>query len=173
MLFKTFHDWLFDGNQKNEIPKSDPENDVSDILEITHTYIISLFIKCGSFNNYLNKHFNNIGLRYVDKSELLYYIKEQVYKLGIKQHQLYYPARTRKNKLFDVLREKFLYLKNNDISLICDKIDKSDEKEQIYNSLEIKKSKRERIKKKKIKKDKVSLNDFLRNFTIMDFEKDH
>lgn len=172
MPFQIFMGWLFDGNPNSPIPEPDPDNGIIDILKynspITHTYIISLFMKCGSFNYYLNEHFNNINLRYIDKSELFYFIKKQVYERNIKRYQLYYIKRTRKSKLFDIIRERMLYLKNDDISLICDRIDSSEEKEKIYTSLGIEKPKRERVKNKKIK-NIISLNEFLsENFNIME-----
>lgn len=173
MPFKTFMGWIFDGNPKSEIPKPNPENGIPDILKynspITHTYVISLFVKCGVLNNYLDKHFNNINLRYINKSELFYYIKEQIYKHKIKRYQLYYSFKSRKSKLFEILREKCPQLKNCDISFLCEKIDTSNEKEDIYNSLGLIKPKKERIKKKKIERKSISLNEFLnQNFTIMD-----
>lgn len=174
MPFKTFNNWLFDGNIKSEIPKPDPENNVPDILKynspISSTYAISLFLKCGRFNHYLDKYFNNINLRYIDKREMFHYIKEQVCKMKIKRYQIYYTRRTRKTKLFEILRDKLPYLKDNDISSICNKVDASDKKDDIYNSIGITKPKREKFKKKKIKeRNKISLNDFLREtFTIMD-----
>lgn len=173
MPFKTFTNWLFDGKINSPIPNPDPENGIPDILKynspITSTYIISLFTKCQKLNYYLNKYLNNMSLRYIDKSELFFYIKKCVIENKIKRHQIHYFIYDRKNKLFQELRKKLPHLKNGDISLMCEQIEKSNEKESIYQSLGIKKPKKEKIKKIKIKKiqKKLSLIDFLRdNFSV-------
>ena len=80
MPFKTFNTWLFDGNQSSPIPK--------DILKynspISHTYVISLFLKNGTLNNYLDKYFNDLNLRYLTKEELFRFIKKCVLDFKIK-----------------------------------------------------------------------------------------
>jgi len=167
---------MFDENINNPIPEPNPEYGIPDILKynspITHTYLISLFIKCGKLNFYLNKYMNNINLRYIDKKELMFYIKNCVIKNKIKRHQLHYFICTRKHKLFDIFREKLPYLKDDDISLLCKQIDESHEKESIYKSMEIKKPKKQKIKKIK-KKEKIYLKDFVRdNFSIIEVEED-
>lgn len=171
--YRVFVNWLFDGNINSPIPKPDLEYNIPDILRcdslITHVYLISIFIKCGKLNKYLNEYLNNYNLYYIDKSELFLFIKECVVKNNIKRYQLHYSVYNRKNKLFYVLREVLPYLKNDDILLICEQIEKSDEKEQIYDSFKINKFKKEKLKKnKKIKK--ITLNDFLNNFQIIEVE---
>lgn len=168
--FKVFMNWLFDGNINSQIPKEDLKNNIPDILSykspITCTYVINLFIKCLKINNYLDEYFNNINLRYLDKKELFYFIKELVIKNNIKRYQLHYTIYKPKNKLYDLLREKIPYLKNDEILLLCDKIDKLENKDDIYNSLGIIEPKKEKIKK--INQETISLKDFInRNFSIL------
>ncbi len=126
--YKIFLDWLFDNNN-SEIP--------IEILKynsyITSTYIISIFMKCPKLNYYLNKYLNNMSLRYIDKKELLLFIKECTQKYKVKRYQIVYKNWNRKTKLFNIFKQKFPNLKNYEIGLICEKIDNSKEKDNIYN----------------------------------------
>jgi len=64
--------------------------------------------------------------------------------------------------LFDILRLKFPYLKKDDVYLLIDGIDRSDDKEGIYHALGIEEPKKRKIKTgKKVKKIKMPLKDFL------------
>lgn len=173
--YKTFMSWIFDGNINSSIPQPDPECGTPDILKynspITHTYLISLFTKCGKLNHYLNKYMNNINLRYIDKKELMFYIKKCVIENKIKRYQLHYFIYKRKDKLFNLIRTKIPYLKNEDITMICDIINKSDEKESIYRSLGLEKTKKYKVKKIN-KRKKITLINFIKdNFSIVKMEK--
>jgi hypothetical protein len=169
MPFKTFNNWLFDGSRNTPLPK---RKDGVDILKynspITHTYALSLFLRNGPLNHYLNKYFNNMGLRYLPKEELLLFLKKCVIDFRVNRRDMvYYPYR-RKTKLYEALREKVPQFKNNDISLLCDIIDKLEEKEVIYHSLGIEKPKKEKLRKKKTKKKKISSEEFLKeHFSII------
>lgn len=167
MPFKAFSNWLFDNNINSPIP-TEP-----DILKydspITATYVISIFMKCPKLNYQLNTYLNNINLRYIDKRELFLFIKRCVQKYDVKRYQLCYrPYSARKTKLFDLLQTKFSNLKKYEIQYLCDKIDNLKEKDEIYQSLGLEKPKRIKIK---TTKKKISLNDFLNNFTIVEVER--
>ncbi len=166
MPFKTFNTWLFDGNIKSPIPTT------KDVLKynspITHTFVLSLFLRNGKLNHYLNDYFNNINLRYLQKEELFYFIKRCVIDFRIKKRDIVFYPRMAKNKLYDKLREKTPILKNGDISLLCDIIDKSEDKNMVYQALDIEKPKKQKVRTKKIKKKKITLQDFLsEHFSIM------
>jgi hypothetical protein len=165
MPFKTFSNWLFDNDINSPIP-TEP-NILKYDSPITATYMISIFMKCPKLNYYLNTHLNNINLRYIDKQELFLFIKSCVQKFGVKRYQLCYKNWNRKTKLFNIFKQKFPNLKNYEIQFVCDKIDNSKDKDKVYQSLGLEKPKRTKIK---ITKNKVSLNDFLNNFVIMELE---
>jgi len=166
--YSMFLDWIYDGYVNSEIPN--PELLLKYNSPITHTYLISLFVKIGKLNHYLDEYMNNINLRYIDKKELMFYVKKLIIDNKIKRFQLHYFIYRRHHKLFDVLKEKFLYLKNNEIQAICDQINNSDEKESIYQSFGLMKPKIEKVKK--IKKEKISLKEFIRdNFSIINMEE--
>ena len=172
--YTVFSNWLFDGSRNSPIPKATEKiNLLKYNSPITPTYLISMFIKNGPLNHYLNKHFNNMGLRYLDKEELFKFIKKCVLDFRVRKSDIGYFKYHHQTKLFNALREKLPTLKNNDISLLCNVIDKSEHKASIYQTLNIEIIKKKKVKRgtKKIKKN-ISLNDFLKeNFSIIEKEK--
>jgi hypothetical protein len=173
MPYKTFNNWLFDGSRGTPIP---PPRGAVDILKynspITHTFALQLFMRHGPLNHYLDEYFNNIGLRYLTKDEFFLFLKQAVLDFrATKRDTVFYPYKA-KNKLYDVLRQRIPQLKNDDISLLCEIIEKSDDKDTIYNTLGLEKPpKKQKLKigKKEIKRDKkISLKGFLEeHFSIM------
>jgi len=162
--YKIFNTWLFDGSKTSPIP---PARGKVDILKynspITHTYILSLFMRNNSLNKYLDEYFNNINLRYIPKEELFKFIKKCVQDFRVRRNQTVFYKFQRQNKLYGILRDRFPQLKNNDVSLLCELIEKSEEKEAIYNSLGMEVPKKKKIKTgvKKPKKGKIPLKSFL------------
>lgn len=170
MPYKTFNNWLFDGNKDSPIPKPKTDDNgkviVPDILKynspITHTFVISLFLKNGHLNYFLNKYFNDINLRYLTREELFVFIKKCVQDFKISRNQLMFYPRKQSIILYEKLRDKMPLLKNDDILILCDLIEKSDNKESIFDSLGLQKPVKEKIKKeKKIKEEKISYSYFL------------
>jgi hypothetical protein len=177
MPFKTYTNWLFDGSRSTTIPTPKYSDDgqvlVPDILKynspITHTFAIQMFMKNGPMNDYLDRYFNNINLRYLDKEELFYFIKKCVLDFKVKRWDMVYYKRSKTDKLFNILRDRLAHLKNGDIILLCDLIEKSEDKTQIYHTLGLETPKKRKIsiKKKSKKKDKISLEELLEeNFSI-------
>lgn len=138
---------------------------------ISHTYVVSMFLKHGPLNYYLDKYFNDINLRYLTKKELFLFIKKCVLDFRVKRSDTSFIPYTRKTKLFGILRNKFPELKNCDVSLLCDLVEESDEKETIYNTLGLEKPKKLKIRKQKTLNKKVSLKEFMaKHFSIMDYK---
>lgn len=165
--YTVFNNWLFDGNIKSNLPKG---KDIPDLLNykspINHLYMISMFLNQGKLNHFLNEYFNNIGLYYLDKEELMKFIKKCIIDFKIQKRNLPYFTRQKNNKLFNILRKKIPYMKNHDIVLLCDLIDNSKEKNEIYYSLSLEKT--ETIKKQKglkqqQKKEKETVDEFIKN----------
>ena len=178
MPFRTFNSWLFDGQKDSPIPKPKTDDDgkviVPDILKynspITHTFVTAMFLKHGPLNFYLNEYFNDINLRYLSREELFKFIKKCVQDFRIQKSQItFYPRRPRV-MLYEKLREKLALYKNDDIELICDVVEKSDNRDAIYDSLGLDKPKKTKLKKeKKMKAKKVSVDTFLNDhFSIID-----
>jgi hypothetical protein len=173
MPFRTYNKWLFDGSKHSPIPKATEKVDILKYNSpITHIFVLQMFMRHGPLNYYLNKYFNNINLRYLEKEDLFKFIKNAVIDFkALKRHTVFYKYRA-KNKLYDILRDKYPELKNNDVSLFCDVIENSEDRESIYNTLGLEKPpKKQKIKigkKKKAKKESVELKTFLdAHFSIM------
>ena len=163
--FKLFFNWLYDGNLKTEI--RDKQKMLKYNSPITTTFLMKVFLRSRELNNYLNTYVNNINLRYLDKEEFFKFIKKCVIDFKLKRKDIVYYQYKRKDVLFNKLRTKMTMLKNNDLDLLCDIIDKSDEKESVYNSLGI--SKPVKTKKKKNKQKNISSKEFIKdNFSIVE-----
>jgi len=165
--YTIFNNWLFDGNIKSNLPKG---KDIPDLLNykspINHLYMVSMFLNQGKLNHFLNEYFNNIGLYYLDKEELMKFIKKCVIDFKIQKRNLPYFTRQKNNKLFNTLRKKIPYMKNHDITLLCDLIDSSKEKNEIYYSLSLEKPetiKKQKGLKKQQKKEKETVDEFIKN----------
>jgi len=172
MPFKTFHGWLFDGSRNSPIPKA---TDKIDILKynspITHTYVLSMFPKNGPLNHYLNTYLNNINLRYLEKEDLFKFIKKCVLDFRVKRSDVSYFPYKRQAKLFEILREKIPEFKNHEINILCKIIDNSEDKDSIYEGLNLEKPQKKKLKKKQKQEGKISLKQFLdRNFSILNVE---
>jgi len=129
-----------------------------------------MFLKNGPLNYYLDKYFNNINLRYLEKKELFAFMKKCVLDFRVGRRDTTFVPWTRKTKLYGSLREKFPELKNCDVSLLVDLVDESKDKEAIYNTLGLEKPKKLKVKKQR-KKTKVSLKEFMANhFSIMEMK---
>jgi hypothetical protein len=176
MPYKTFNSWLFDGNPKSKIPSGDG---IPDLLKynspITNQYLIGMFLNQGKLNHFLNEFFNNIGLYYMDKKEMFYFIKKCVIDFKIQRKNLPFIPWTKNTKLFEALRKKTPTLKKHDVSLLCDIIDKSEIKEEVYYSLGLEKQesiKKQKGMKKETKKERPTIKEFLEsNFKIMELNK--
>ena len=173
MPFKTFNNWMFDGSRQTPIPKATEKVDILKYNSpITHTFALQLFMRHGPLNHYLDKYFNNIGLRYLTKEELFLFLKTCVLDFRVlRRDTVFYPYR-QKNKLYDVLRDKYPELKNDDVSLFTEIIEKSEDRETIYETLGLgKPPKKQKVKigKKKIDtKKKIPLKQFMeKHFSVM------
>lgn len=164
MPFRTFNQWLFDREKSSPVPK--PKNGV-DILKynspITHTFVLSMFLRHESLNSYLNEYFNNFNLRNLDKEEFLKFIKKCVIDFRVRKSDIVFYKFKKQDKLFNILRGKFPQFKNNDISLMCELIERSDDKDVIYQSIGMEMPKKQKIKttKNKTMSTKKSLKQFL------------
>lgn len=178
MPFRTFNAWLFDGQKDSPIPNPKKDENgkiiVPDILKynspITHTFVTSMFLKHSPLNFYLNEYFNDINLRYLTREELFKFAKKCVQDFRIQKSQITFYPRKPRVMLYEKLRERMPLLKNNDISLLCDIIERSNNKDSIYDSLGLDKPKKVKLKKaKKITNKKVSVDTFLStHFSIID-----
>ena len=178
--FKTFINWAFDGSIDSPIPKPEVDSGgnviTPDILKpsgpLNQRYVASMFMKNPKMCLYLNKHFNNIGIWYVDKETLFKFLKRGVIDFKMRRGDLFFmKSRRSKDKLMEKLVDRFPLLKLDDLRLLADTIEKSDQRDSIYHSFGLKKPRKRKIKKeKKVKKtaDTSSAKHFLnKNFEIV------
>lgn len=168
MPFKTYTNWLFDMNRKSDIPKQEGIDILKYNSPITSTFVISMFIRNLKVNWLLNKMFNNMNLRYLEKEEVFRFMKSCVFDFKLSRRDINYSAFRKEDKLFKVLRSKIPELKNGDIKLLCSIIEKSEDKESVYNTLGLEAPKKMKFSNKETKKEKMSVAEFLeRHFSIM------
>jgi len=159
--------WLYDGSKTTKIPE-DIEKDKS----ISHMYLLYYF-RCSPYGLVISKLFNNWGLFSLDRMELFYFLKECITLSGYKPPFIQkVPAK--KNKLTDFLVAKYPYLKNEEIFMLIDFIDNSEEKDTIYEMFGIYTPKNKKLTKiqqnqfkedlEKNKKEQLSLNSIMENF---------
>jgi hypothetical protein len=180
--FKTFINWAFDGSLDTPIPKPEVDSGgnviTPDILKssgpLNQRYVVSMFMKNPKICLYLNKHFNNMGLWYLDKETLFKFLKRCIIDFKMKRGDLLFMKSIKrdKEKLVEKLEEKFPLLKHGDLQLLSKIIDESDQKDSIYHSFGLKRISKRKVKKeKKIKKTsaKTSSKNFIKkNFEIID-----
>jgi len=173
-IWTIFFNWLFDGNSKSEIPKPKVSDSgeiiIPDLLKynspITVTFLMKVFLRNAKMNSYLDKYFNNINLRYLDKEEFFKFIKQCIMDFKVNRRDLVYYQYEKKDVLFDKLRKKIPLLKNGDLALLCNIIEKSEDKDTVYNSLGMEQAKK--TKKKLSDQKKISLEEFLLNFSLVE-----
>ncbi|MFW6242775.1 MAG: hypothetical protein ACOC2W_01315 [bacterium] len=180
MPWKTFNNYLFDGKYHTE----PPEEITKSSSPISNLYCISLFMKCGKLNHYLNKYLNNYGVFYIPKDEMFKFIKKCIRDFKISKKDIwYFSKKQKKTDLYDVLSERHPLLKEYEIYHLCDIINKSKNKNEILQGLGLKsdvkkskvnkKDKKNKQEKKNNKKDDdTNINNFItKNFVIMEVKK--
>jgi len=177
MPFKTYFNWLFDGNINSKIPAPRTTEDgkviVPNILKynspITNRYVISVFLRNLSLNKYLDQYFNNINIYSIPREELLYFIKKCVLEFRVGKYDTTYYKRKYNDKLYNVIEKRYPQLKSFEVDFLCDIINKSDKRDTFYNSLGLENIKKQKIKSTKKIVVKKSLKDFIaENFSIME-----
>lgn len=173
MPYRTYTNWIFDGSRTSPIPKATEKIDILKYNSpITHVFALQMFMRHGPLNHYLDKHFNNIGLRYLSKEELFLFLKQAVLDFRVLKRDMVYYKWRHQDKLYGVLRDKYPELKNHDVTLFAEIIERSEDRDTIYDTLGLgKPPKKQKVKigKKKInKKNKIPVDAFLKeHFSIM------
>ena len=117
--------WLYDGSTSTKIPE-EIEKDKS----ISQMYILYYF-RPSPYGLVISKLLNNWGIFSLDRLEVFQFMKQCIMLTGYKPPFIQkVPAK--KNKISGMLKEKYPYLKNEEIFMMIDIIDKSDEKDRIY-----------------------------------------
>jgi len=159
--------WLFDGSSATMIPE-DVVNDKS----ISQLYLL-YFFQSSHYSLYINRTFNNYGLFSLDRLDIFYFMKQCVTLSGYRPPFLKKEPKP-KNKMVDALKEKYPFLKKEEVFMVVDRIDASEEKDSIYEMFGFYKPKTKKTSKvtqqrmekesKEQKEKEVSLGDLMENF---------
>jgi hypothetical protein len=160
--------WLFDGSKSTQIP-----DDVVNDKSISQMYILYYF-QMSHYNLYINKYFNNYNLFSIDRLDIFRFMKQCIQLTGYKPPFIKREPKT-KNKMVDALKERYPYLKKEEVFMLVDYIDKSEDKDSIYEMFGFYTPKKKKVtvaerkkmesKKSEVKSNKdISLDDLLGNF---------
>jgi len=160
--------WLFDGSTITQIPV-----EVVQDKSISQMYILYYF-QMSHLNIYIDKYFNNYNLFALDRLDLFKFLKQSIQLCGYKPPFVKKGPKI-KNKLVDILKGKYPYLKKEELFMLVDFIDNSEEKDSVYEMFgfyspkkkKITDAERKRMKQKTSEqKDKeISLEDLMENFS--------
>jgi len=158
--------WFYDGSRETKLPQ-----DIIKDKSISHMYLLYYF-RPSHYGLIINKIFNNWNLFSLDRDEVLYFMKECILLCGYKP-PFVQKMPTKKNKLADELNSKYPYLKKEEVFMLVEIIDTSEEKDQIYEMFGLYNPKKKKLTKeqqkefssnKVDKKDKVELDELMENF---------
>lgn len=165
--YQVLNRWLYDGSKTTQLPK-----ELEDDKVIPQTILLYHF-QCSKYILYLSEVFNNYDIYQLNKSDIFRFMKQCILLNGYKPPFIQ-KIKTKKNKLVKFLRLKFPFLKLYEIDLLIDQIDKSEDKDRIYETFGLyttRKKKPTKVDKEKLKKlnkqdeEKISLDDVMANFS--------
>jgi hypothetical protein len=163
-IWTIFNKWLYDGSTSTKIP-IELESDKS-IGQMNLIY----YFRASPYGLVISKLMNNWGLFALDRIEVLYFMKECVRLSGYKPPFIH-KIPSKKNKLYDNLKERYPYLKLEEINMLIEFVDASDEKDTIYEMFGIyspSKKKLTKEQKKKIEKEKSEPKKELTSDSLME-----
>lgn len=166
--YRILSNWLNDGSRLTQFPQ-----ELVDDKSIGQNFLL-YFFQQSSYGLVISKLFNNFGLYLLDRVEVFKFIKDSVLLSGYRQK--YIERGEKKSEKFEkLLKLKFPFLKNYELSLLVEAIDKSDEKESIYQMFGIYDVKKKKVTKADLKKledfnesekNKITEKSILGNFTL-------
>ena len=165
--YSLLNRWFFDGSKDTKLPE-----DIVKDKSISHMYLLYYF-RPSPYGLVISKLFNNWNLFSLDRDEVLYFMKQCILLCGYKP-PFVQKVPPKKNKLVDELVVKYPYLKKDEVFMLVEMIDNSEEKDSIYEMFglysptkkKLTKAQREEFNEnvKKEKKTKIELNDLMENF---------
>jgi len=160
--------WLYDGSKTTEVPE-DVVNDKS----ISQLYLLYYF-QSSHYISYISKTFNNYGLFAMDRVEIFKFLKQCIELCGYRPPFVKRGPKT-KSKMLDALKVKYPFLKKEEVFMLIEQIDNSDEKDTIYEMFGFYKPKKKKTTKAEQKRmeidageqkqKEVSLTDLMENFS--------
>lgn len=162
--------WLFDGSASSKVP-----DDVIKDKSIGHMNLL-YFFQCSHYGLVVSKLFNNWGLFSLDRVEVFNFLKQCVLLSGYRPPFIQRGPK-KKSKFFDLLKLKYPYLKREEVFMLVDLIDVSEDKDAYYEMFGLytpKKKKTTKVQRKEMLKEfkkleqpneSTSLDDLMRNFS--------
>jgi len=166
--YRILSNWLNDGSRLTQFPQ-----ELIDDKSIGQNFLL-YFFQQSPYGLVISKLFNNFGLYLLDRIEVFKFIKDSVLLSGYRQKYIE-RGKKRSEKFEKLLKLKFPFLKNYELSLLVGFIDKSDEKESIYQMFGIYDVKKKKVTKADLKKledfnesekKKITEKNILSNFTL-------
>lgn len=150
--YELLNRWLKDGNLKSPYPA-----ELEDSKAISQVFFLNYFESSPKYFPLVNKLFNNFGLFSIPVKELCIQLKEMLIATGYRQPFVKRGKKADENKLISILTKKYPYYKKEEISMVVDFIDNSDDKEIIYEMFGLRtvKSKKLNAAEKKERKQKL------------------
>lgn len=156
--YQLFWNWCFDNKPDSPVPN--PEVLLKYNSPINSTFLLKSFVRHAKLNHYLNIYLNNIGIYYIEREELFYFIKQCIKDFKVKRKEIHYSSYRTRDVLFEKLNIKLPYLKNYDIELLSGIIQRSSDRDSIYSALGLEKPKKQKLKKR-VQQKKITLRSFL------------
>ena len=165
-VYTILNKWLYDGSASTKLP-DEVESDKS----ISQMYLLYYF-RASPYGLVIDKLMNNWGIFSLDRNEVLCFLKQCISVTGYKPPFIQ-KIPTKKNKLFDILKEKYPFLKPGEVSMLIEFVDQSTEKDQIYEMFGIYSPTKKKLTKaqqtqfyKDVSEDKkeTAVNTLLENF---------
>lgn len=161
--YQILNNWLMDGNLKSSYPK-ELENDRT----INQIFFLRYFQSSQKYFPFINKLFNNYDLFSVPVKELCYLLKEMLYYTGFKQPFVQKAKKSDNNKLIDILRNKYAFLKKEEVVMLVGFIDKMENKDVVYEMFGLYQPKAQKLTKKEQKEQKQRINSIINKDDLLD-----
>ena len=162
--YTILNNWFYDGSKETTIP-----DEVIKDKSIGQMYLLNFF-KSSAYGMVISKLFNNWGLFELDRIEVLKFMKECILLSGFKQ-PFFQRVPPKKSKLVDEFKSKYPFLKKEELFMIVDIVDNSEEKEQVYEMFGLYTPTKKKLTKEQKesfntenKKEKVSLDSLMESF---------
>jgi hypothetical protein len=137
--YREFTNWLLNSNLDIELK---PE-----VLKgLNPIGVLCLFGGVGRVTVYLNKHFNNYGLMYLDQYDFYKFLKIMTLKFNIKRHEFSYFASEKTDKPLQEMHKKFPYLKRYEVYNFLEMIKDDPEYNSFSENLGLNKTKKSKSK---------------------------
>lgn len=157
--------WLYDGSKQTSIPEELVKS------KAISQNVLLYFFQQSHYGLYISEVFNNFGIYQLDRLDVFRFLKYCILMSGYKPRYIPRTNNTR-TKFLKILKKKFPFLKDYEISELINHIDQMKEKDAIYESVGLytpKKGKPTKSDLKQLEKivaGKITLTKLMENFEL-------